>query len=517
MVQKYKRKTQRQGWDEDKMQQAIEGVRNELPYKTAARKFLMTLKRHCKGKNKLSLNEKKKLGSKTQIFTEEHEQELVSHILDMESRIYGLTSKDVRSIAYQLAVKNGVRHPFSEQTKLARKDWLTGFRKRYPELSLRAPEATSAARALLDKTRVSTLRIFNVDETSISTVPGRNCKIMAKRGRKQVICMSAGGSYIPPMLIFSRKRIKEELKDGAPPGTVFVCNDSGWINLEVFAEWFDHFLSHVKPTEEDPAFLILDGHLSHTKNLNVIEKARNKFVTILCLPPHTTHRLQPLDLSFMYPLNHYHDQELEKWLTNHPASTPTNAINGFKKAGIIPYNPDVFCVTDFAAAEVTEQDEPENGPKYDEDNDQINIRGAPSTPSEQITRHEQQSDSSNAFKELGYQENLATSSASFNDINQHDNANVIPSTSGVSNAFKILPKDVHPLPKMSQNQRTTSKRRKEDEDDEESKVEEDVECLICSETFLTCPAGEGWVQCVNYHLWAHDECTGIEDNDCDPY
>ncbi|KAJ8951920.1 hypothetical protein NQ314_007628 [Rhamnusium bicolor] len=136
-------------WDEDKMRQAIEDVRNVLPYKTAARNFcipLMSLKRRCKAKNKLALNEKKKLGSKTQIFTEEQEQELISHILDMESRMYVLTSKDVRSIAYQLAVKNGIRHPFSEQTKLARKDWLTGFHKRHPELSLRSPEATSAAR-----------------------------------------------------------------------------------------------------------------------------------------------------------------------------------------------------------------------------------------------------------------------------------------------------------------------------------------------------------------------------------
>jgi hypothetical protein len=102
-------------------------------------------------------------------------------------------------------------------------------------------------------------------------------------------------------------------------------------------------------------------------------------VTILCLPPHTTHKLQPLDVSFMYPLNHYHDKALEKWLTNNPgrvvtvfqishifnesymqACTPLNAINGFKKTGIFPYNPDVFTDIDFAAAEVTEQNEPQN-------------------------------------------------------------------------------------------------------------------------------------------------------------
>lgn len=123
--------------------------------------------------------------------------------------------------------------------------------------------------------KLSAHRIFNVDETSISTVPGHNSKIVAMRGRKQisritsadrgmsttvVICVSAGGNYIPPLFIFSRKRMKEELKDGAPPGSIFSCNANGWMTTEVFSIWFDHFLKHAKPTNEDPALLILDGH-----------------------------------------------------------------------------------------------------------------------------------------------------------------------------------------------------------------------------------------------------------------
>ncbi|GLV33318.1 hypothetical protein CBL_11757 [Carabus blaptoides fortunei] len=231
------------------MRQAIEGMRNGLPYKTAARQFcvsLMSLKRRSKGQNKLAINEHKTHGSKTQVFTEVQEQELVAYILDMESRMYGLTNRDLRSIAYELASRNGLTHPYSRETELVGKNWLLGFQ------------------------------------------PGKTCKILAKRGKKPVgrvvsaergvstmavICMSADGSYVPPMLIFSRKRMKEELKYGAPPGTTLVCNDSGWMNLDVFAEWFDHILHHVKPTAEDSALLILDGHLSYTKNLNVIEKA----------------------------------------------------------------------------------------------------------------------------------------------------------------------------------------------------------------------------------------------------
>lgn len=89
----------------------------------------MNLKWRCKGKNKLGVNQLKQFGSKTRVFTEQQEEEIAAHILDMETRMYDLICKDVRSIAYQHAVKNRILHPFSEQTKLAGKDWLTGFRR----------------------------------------------------------------------------------------------------------------------------------------------------------------------------------------------------------------------------------------------------------------------------------------------------------------------------------------------------------------------------------------------------
>lgn len=620
MVQNYKRKTDRQKWDEDKMRLAIESVLNGMAYKTAARNFavpLMSLKRRCTGKNKLAMNHLKRLGSKVSVFTKEQEDELVTYILDMESRMYGLTSKDVRSIAYQLAVKNGIVHPFSDQTKLAGKDWLRGFRERHPTLSLRVPEATSIARScgfnrpvvtkfftllktILDKTAFPSHRIYNVDETSVSTVPGKNCKVFAKRGRKQVgrvvsaergvsttavICMSAGGSFVPPMLIFSRKRMKEELKDGAPPGTAFRCNDSGWMNLDVFDDWFDHFISFIKPSAEDPALLILDGHLSHTKNLNVIEKARKNSVTMLCLPPHTTHRLQPLDLSFMYPLNHYHDVALEKWLTNHPgravtvfqiskifnesymkACSPMNAVAGFKKAGIVPFNPDVFSEIDFAAAEVTEQEVLENRHEAQA------IIAAPINSEKPPTCQKE------------FEEQLTSDEVDLGESESRPSASIICDGSettfepGPSTSFTIFPRDICPFPKTSSQPRRSTKRksvgtviltstpykdhlldeqkkkealgekrslklknasavngkrRGENEKpstskntkrgknkhlaDKESDVEEDVECFMCSDTFSRSPEGEGWVQCSSCKKWAHDECAGIEDNDCDLY
>lgn len=108
--------------------------------------------------------------------------------------------------------------------------------------------------------------------------------------------------------------------------------------------------SHPTPTK--PVLLILDGHASHTKNLEVVKLARECNAIILCFPPHCTRRLQPLDVSFMAPLMAYYEQEVRKWLINHPgryitihqvaklftpaflrAAVMQTAVNGFQKNG----------------------------------------------------------------------------------------------------------------------------------------------------------------------------------------
>ena len=47
-------------------------------------------------------------------------------------------------------------------------------------------------------------------------------------------------------------------------------------------------------------------------NMEVIDLARANEVVLLCLPPHCSHKMQPLDVSFMKPLSIYYNQELEK-------------------------------------------------------------------------------------------------------------------------------------------------------------------------------------------------------------
>ena len=139
--------------------------------------------------------------------------------------------------------------------------------KRHPEISLCLPEATSLSRAsgfnrsqinaffnlptkTVEEYNISADHIYNMDESGISVVQ-KMTKILAKKGKRQIgsitsmergqtvtiICSySAAGSFVPPGFIFLRVRMKPELTDGAPPGSMFACqvNVPFMVNLTQF-------------------------------------------------------------------------------------------------------------------------------------------------------------------------------------------------------------------------------------------------------------------------------------------
>ncbi|KAJ8032692.1 hypothetical protein HOLleu_26288 [Holothuria leucospilota] len=84
--------------------------------------------------------------------------------------------------------------------------------------------------------------IYNVDETEITTVQSKSSKILAMTGRRQVetltssergqivtteICMSVTGNFITPLFRFLRVKMKIELMNGTPPGSICACHKSG--------------------------------------------------------------------------------------------------------------------------------------------------------------------------------------------------------------------------------------------------------------------------------------------------
>lgn len=82
------------------------------------------------------------------IFCNDMERILSEHILHLEECFFGLTIREVRKLAFDVAEKYDLPHNFNRDTKMAGKKWFYAFMKRNSHLSLRKPEGTSMARAI---------------------------------------------------------------------------------------------------------------------------------------------------------------------------------------------------------------------------------------------------------------------------------------------------------------------------------------------------------------------------------
>lgn len=111
--------------------------------------------------------------------------------------------------------------------------------------------------------------------------------------------------------------------------------------------------------------MILDGLYTHTRNIDVINLARENNITIVCLPPHCTHSMQPMDVAFIKLLKAYYPPEIETWLRNNAGRTLTNkyvarllgiayekavtmsnSVKGFRKTRLVPCNLNIFTEND---------------------------------------------------------------------------------------------------------------------------------------------------------------------------
>ena len=154
------------------------------------------------------------------------------------------------------------------------------------------------------------MRIYNCDETGMPLNP-KGVKVVAKTGSKNVssisgdtktqitvlACTCATGIALPPLVIFDRKTLNPEMTVGEIPGTLYGLSKTGWINRELFFQWFyRYFLVYCPPIR--PLLLLMDGHSSHyCPDVITAEK-----VILFTLPPHTTHLAQPLDVGCFSPL-----------------------------------------------------------------------------------------------------------------------------------------------------------------------------------------------------------------------
>ncbi|XP_074041347.1 uncharacterized protein [Leptinotarsa decemlineata] len=222
-----------------------------------------------------------------------------------------------------------------------------------------------------------------MDETGVTTVqdPGT---VIAEKGQKRVgsvtsyergknitvICaVSAAGSYIPPMFIYPRQRMSPQLSKDGPIEAIYHCSKNGWTNQELFVTWLIHFAKFAKPSADEPILIILDNHYSHV-SLEAYKFCRENNIVILSIPPHTSHRMQPLDVAFYGPLKAAFRKGCDLFMKSNAlqkiapydvaslfnkaycdTATIKEGVSGFKASGIVPINPSIFGEEEFFASD----------------------------------------------------------------------------------------------------------------------------------------------------------------------
>ena len=160
---------------------------------------------------------------------------------------------------------------------------------------------------------------------------------------------------MPPYILYKAKSDKfvYEWMKGGPLGAIYNTTPSGWMETDQFHEWLKTFTHYVRNVLRlsGPIVLFLDGHLSHV-SIKVIDHGIEQNVHIVCIPPHSSHVWQPLDVSVYSVvkkcwrvivrdfnkrtgcenLSKFHFASLMKIL-HEQAFLPEHAVSGFRKTG----------------------------------------------------------------------------------------------------------------------------------------------------------------------------------------
>nr|CAD7576217.1 unnamed protein product [Timema californicum] len=120
----------RKVWDKEAMTEAVTAVReNKMGYLRAPRMYGVpkgTIERYAKDSRSIGELLNVKLGKKP-VLPQVLEEKLVQYCVQMDERFFGLRRSDIKRLAFQLAIQNGLSHPFCLGKEAAGKKWLCSF------------------------------------------------------------------------------------------------------------------------------------------------------------------------------------------------------------------------------------------------------------------------------------------------------------------------------------------------------------------------------------------------------
>ena len=318
--------------------------------------------------------------------TEIKEQSLHNWILSLDDRGVAPRPSTVRETANLLLA---ARETTPVQT--VGEKWVYNFVKRHPELSSQFSKRYNYERAkckdpkiirewfnLIQKTiiqyGINPDDIYNFNETGFAMGLTSTSRVITRAeyyGRRSCLqpgnrewvtvveCINASGWALPPCIIFKGKVYVEGWFDGLPDDWRFEVSPNSWKSDEIGLCWLEKLFipSTSSCTKGQYRLLILDGHGSHlTPKFDQI-CGKNNIIPI-CMPLHSSHLLQLLDIGCFAVLKRSYGQMVEikmrngvnhidklDFLAAYPSARTeaykTNTIkNSFGAAGLIPFCPD---------------------------------------------------------------------------------------------------------------------------------------------------------------------------------
>jgi hypothetical protein len=131
-------------------------------------------------------------------------------------------------------------------------------------------------------------------------------------------CICADGSVLPPALIYQGESgglMDTWLDDfdGSRDRAYFASSAKGWTNDKLGLAWLKQVFDPCTKQKAGYSYrlLLMDGHGSHL-NLEFIEYCDANQIILGIFPPHSTLRLQPLDVGIFSPLATAYSNELDQ-------------------------------------------------------------------------------------------------------------------------------------------------------------------------------------------------------------
>jgi hypothetical protein len=214
--------------------------------------------------------------------------------------------------------------------------------------------------------RTSDGRLFPADLKELQLPPGVRIQDGSREFATVLCCICADGTYLDAAIIMKGKHLQDSwfrnLED-VPSNILFGVSPNGWTDNTKSLLWLKRNFGPGSATEIKAAgewrILLFDGHVSHV-NGEFLAACLDYRVLPVCLPPHTTHFSQPLDVCVFSPLKKAYSEVLHRrtqagergvWKGNFYklfaeaekiAFTPENIRSGFWCTGLVPLDFDVI-------------------------------------------------------------------------------------------------------------------------------------------------------------------------------